>query len=231
MLYLIPTLLAENTQAKVLPGYVTETIQTLEHFIVEDIRSARRFISSLRLGLQIDKLQFYEIGKRSHLENLTEVLLGLEKGLSVGLLSEAGCPAVADPGASVVAWCQERAIKVVPMVGASSLLLALMASGFNGQSFAFQGYLPIDKAERIQKIKELEKKIYNENQTQIFIETPFRNESLVAAILQTCQHQTKLCIAANITADNESILTKTIAQWRKEKIILHKIPTVFLLYR
>jgi len=139
MLFLIPNLLAPDTQRQVLTEYVLETIKGISHFIVEDVRNARRYISSLRLGIKIEDLHFYEIGKHSNFENLGEVLSMLEKGENVGLISEAGCPAVADPGAMVVAWCQQKDIRVVPMVGASSILLALMASGFNGQNFAFQG--------------------------------------------------------------------------------------------
>lgn len=230
MLFLIPNLLAPDTQKQVLPEYVSETIKNISYFIVEDIRNARRFISSLRLGLKIEDLSFFEMGKHSNFENLKDVLDLLKKGENVGLISEAGCPAVADPGSKIVAWCQQKDIRVVPMVGASSLLLALMASGFNGQSFAFQGYLPIDKKDRIEKIKHLEKLIYTQRQTQIFIETPFRNDSMLESILQTCQTQTLLCIAANITAPDEWIKTKSIAYWQKNKPNLHKIPCVFLLF-
>jgi len=229
MLFLIPNLLAPNTQRQVLTEYVLETIKSISHFIVEDVRNARRYISSLRLGLKIEDLHFYEIGKHSSFENLEKVLKLLEKGENVGLISEAGCPAVADPGAMVVAWCQQKDIRVVPMVGASSILLALIASGLNGQNFAFQGYLPIDKKEREEKIKYLEKLATEKKQTQIFIETPFRNDSLLESLLQTCQSHTLLCIAANITAPDEWIKTKSIDYWRKNKPTLQKIPCVFLL--
>jgi 16S rRNA (cytidine1402-2'-O)-methyltransferase len=230
MLFLIPNLLAPDTQKQVLPEYVSETIKNISYFIVEDIRNARRFISSLRLGLKIEDLSFYEMGKHSNFENLKDVLDLLKKGENVGLISEAGCPAVADPGSKIVAWCQQKDIRVVPMVGASSLLLALMASGFNGQSFAFQGYLPIDKKDRIEKIKYLEKLVYTQKQTQIFIETPFRNDSMLESVLQTCQNQTLLCIAANLTSPDEWIKTKPISYWQKNKPSLHKIPCVFLLF-
>jgi 16S rRNA (cytidine1402-2'-O)-methyltransferase len=230
MLYLIPNLLSPDTHTKVLPLYVSETIKHLQHFIVEDVRNARRFISSLKLGIKIDELSFYEMGKHSQLKQLEPIFERMKEGESVGLLSEAGCPAVADPGAKIVAWCQEKNIKVVPMVGASSILLALMASGFNGQSFCFQGYLPIDKQDRIQRIKQLENLVYAEKQTQIFIEAPFRNDSLLEAILQTCQPHTLLCVATNITSAEEKIVSKPIAYWKKNKPSLHKIPCVFLLY-
>ncbi len=222
--------MAPDTQKQVLPEYVSETIKNISYFIVEDIRNARRFISSLRLGLKIEDLSFYEMGKHSNFENLKDVLDLLKKGENVGLISEAGCPAVADPGSKIVAWCQQKDIRVVPMVGASSLLLALMASGFNGQSFAFQGYLPIDKKDRIEKIKYLEKLVYTQKQTQIFIETPFRNDSMLESVLQTCQNQTLLCIAANLTSPDEWIKTKPISYWQKNKPSLHKIPCVFLLF-
>lgn len=231
MLFLIPNLLAPDTHAQALPAYVSETIKTLRYFIVEDTRNARRFISSLRAGITIEDLQFFEMAKHSNFEHLEEVLSKLKSGENVGLLSEAGCPAVADPGSRVVAWCQEQNIRAVPMVGASSILLALMASGFNGQSFCFQGYLPIDKQERIQRIKHLEKLVYIEKQTQIFIETPFRNDSLLEAIVQTCQSHTLLCIASDITDKKEKIITKSVGFWKKNKPNLHKIPCVFLLYQ
>ena len=230
MLFLIPNLLAPDTKKQVLPEYVSETIKNISCFIVEDIRNARRYISSLRLGLKIEDLSFFEMGKHSNFENLKDVFDLLKKGENVGLISEAGCPAVADPGSKIVAWCQQKDIRVVPMVGASSLLLALMASGFNGQSFAFQGYLPIDKKDRIEKIKHLEKLVYTQKQTQIFIETPFRNDSMLESVLQTCQTQTLLCIAANLTSPDEWIKTKSIAYWQKNKPSLHKIPCVFLLF-
>jgi 16S rRNA (cytidine1402-2'-O)-methyltransferase len=231
MLFLIPNLIAPDTHSQVLPVYVSETVKTIQHFIVEDIRNARRFISSLRLGLKIEDLFFYEMGKHSQFEHLESVLSLLQKGEKVGLLSEAGCPAVADPGAKIVAWAQEKDIKVVPMVGASSLLLALMGSGFNGQSFCFQGYLPINKQERIERIKYLEKLVYTERQTQIFIEAPFRNDSVLDAILQNCQNTTKICIATDITSPEEKIITKPVSYWKKNKPSLHKIPCVFLMYQ
>lgn len=230
MLFLIPNLLAPDTQKQVLPEYIFETIRNIIYFVVEDVRNARRYISSLHLGLKIEDLVFFEMGKHSNFDNLKEVFDLLEKGESVGLISEAGCPAIADPGSRIVAWCQQKDIRVVPMVGASSLLLALMASGFNGQNFAFHGYLPIDKKDRIEKLRYLEKLIYTQKQTQIFIETPFRNDSLLESILQTCQSHTLLCIAANLTAPDEWIKTKSIAYWRKNKPSLHKIPCVFLLF-
>ncbi|GAB4134427.1 MAG: SAM-dependent methyltransferase [Raineya sp.] len=230
MLFLIPNLLAPDTQRQVLPEYVSETIKNISHFIVEDTRNARRYISSLRLEVKIENLTFFEMGKHSHFENLRDALALLEKGEPVGLLSEAGCPAIADPGSKIVAWCQQKNIRVVPMVGASSILLALMASGFNGQNFAFQGYLPIDKKDRTERIKQLEKLAYTQKQTQIFIETPFRNDSMLESLLETCQNHTLLCIAANLTAPDEWIKTKSVGYWRKNKPSLHKIPCVFLLF-
>ncbi|PKQ66862.1 SAM-dependent methyltransferase [Raineya orbicola] len=231
MLYLIPNLLAPHTHRQVLTSQVYEVVKQIQNFIVEDIRSARRFLSSLQVGIEIDKLSFFEIGKHADFGQLAPALTLLKQQIPVGLLSEAGCPAIADPGAFVVAWCHENNVKVVPLVGASSILLALIASGFNGQNFCFHGYLPIDKQERNQKIKDLENAIYQNNQTQIFIETPFRNNDLLKSILQICRPHTKLCLACNLTAPDELIRTQTISLWSKNPPDLHKKPCVFLIYK
>ncbi|WP_448530513.1 SAM-dependent methyltransferase [Raineya sp.] len=231
MLYLIPNLLAAETHKQVLTPQVYEVVQTLQYFIVEDTRNARRFLSSLKIGLDIDKLVFFEIGKHHDFALLQNAFDLLKKNMAVGLLSEAGCPAIADPGSLVVAWCHENNVQVVPLVGASSILLALIASGFNGQNFCFHGYLPIDKNERTQKIKFLENAIYQQAQTQIFIETPFRNNDLLKSILQTCKPHTKLCLACNLTAPDELIRTQPIHSWAKNPPNLHKKPCVFLLYK
>ncbi len=231
MLYLIPNLLAPETHKQVLTPQVYEVVQSIQYFIVEDIRNARRFLSSLKIGLDLDKLVFFEIGKHHDFAHLQNALDLLKKNVAVGLLSEAGCPAIADPGNLVVAWCHENNIQVVPLVGASSIFLALIASGFNGQNFCFHGYLPIEKNQQIQKIKLLEKAIYQNNQTQIFIETPFRNHKLLESLLQSCQAQTKLCLAVNLTAPDEFIQTQSISFWIKHTPNLHKKPCVFLLYK
>lgn len=232
MLYLIPNLLFPDTHFKVLPLQVYEVVKNLEYFFVEDIRNARRFLSSLKVGISIEKITFFEIGKHHQNSDLQLAFQLLKTGTNMGLLSEAGCPAIADPGNFIVSWCHENGVQVVPLVGASSILLALMASGFNGQYFCFHGYLPIDRNERIQKIKSMEKAIYQFHQTQIFIETPFRNKDLLKSLLQTCKPQTKLCLAVNITAPDELIYVQSIEKWLKNPIIdLHKKPCVFLLYK
>ena len=164
-------------------------------------------------------------------QHISEYLKPIRQGDSVGIISEAGCPAIADPGADVVAIAQSEGIKVVPLVGPSSLLMAVMASGFNGQSFAFHGYLPIDNAERVKKLKQLESRAYNEDQTQLFIETPYRNQKLAEDILQHCKPQTRLCIAINISCDDEYIVTKSVKAWKGKLPEMHKKPCVFLIYR
>lgn len=231
MLYLIPNLLAPETHKQVLTPQVYEIVSRLQYFIVEDTRNARRFLSSLKISIPIDKLSFFEISKHASLNDLQTAFNLLKNSVEMGLLSEAGCPAIADPGSAVIAWCHENNIRVVPLVGASSILLALMASGFNGQNFCFHGYLPIDKNERLQKIKVLENAVYQNHQTQIFIETPFRNNELLKSILQICKPQTKLCLACNLTAPDEFIQTQSINFWQKNSPDLHKKPCVFLLYK
>lgn len=228
-IYLIPTLLAPNTEAQVIPPYNLELIQNLDWFFVENIRSARRFISALKLGIDISSLEFSPLDKRSQREEINPQIEKILAGKSAGVLSEAGCPGIADPGALLVTLAQERGIEVVPLIGASSILLALMASGMSGQSFVFHGYLPIDKGQRAQHIKQLEKEVQKTGQTQIFMETPYRNEQLLKDILQHSQADTSLCIAANITAPDALIQTKRIAEWRKTPTDLHKKPCIFVL--
>ncbi len=233
-LYLIPTVLSETPLDHVLPNGNTNIISSLKIFIVENIRTARRFLKQVDKGINIDELQFFELNKHTDPTIIGTYLKPLEKGFSIGIISEAGCPAIADPGADIVSIAQEKNIKVVPLVGPSSILLSLMASGFNGQSFAFNGYLPIDKNERINTLKRFEKKIFSESQTQIFIETPYRNVQLVEDICKTLNDNIKLCIAVDITSDSEIIKTKTIRQWKStiDSIgTIHKKPTIFLLYK
>ena len=198
-LYLIPVTLGETEVSRVLPSYNAEVILQIKHFIVEEVRSARRFLKKVDRNIQIDDLAFYPMGKHASPELFASYLRPLEQGESVGVISEAGCPAVADPGADVVAIAQRKGLRVVPLVGPSSILLAVMASGFNGQSFAFNGYLPIEPGERTKRLKLLEQRVYAERQTQLFIETPYRNAKLFAEILRTCRPQTRLCVAAGLT--------------------------------
>jgi len=226
-LFLIPTVLAEDTSGTVLSPQIADTVLNLDIFFVENIRTARRFISSLKLGKVIDELTFFELTKDTPLTETRQQLLNLTK--NAGIISEAGCPGVADPGAVAVKLAHEAGIKVVPLVGPSSILLALMASGMSGQSFTFHGYLPIDKVQRKKAIQQLERDAQMRNQTQIFMETPFRNNQLMEAVIETCQSDTSLCVASSITASDEFIKTLPVRQWRKEKPDLHKKPTIFLI--
>ena len=230
-LYLLPVTLGDTPVEKVLPSYNKEIISGIRHFIVEDIRSARRFLKKVDREIDIDALTFYPLNKHTSPEDISGYLKPLVGGASMGVISEAGCPAVADPGADVVAIAQKRNFKVVPLVGPSSIILSVMGSGFNGQSFAFHGYLPIEPADRMRRLKELEARVYSENQTQLFIETPYRNHKMLEDILKTCRPQTKLCIAANITCEGEFIQTKTVKEWKGKLPELNKIPCIFLIYK
>ena len=231
-LYLIPTTLSDCELLHVLPDGNTPIIRKLKVFIVENIRTARRFLKQVDSNIIIDELQFFELNQHTDLNHINKYLEPLLKAEDVGIISVAGCPAIADPGADIVALAQAQKIKVVPLVGPSSILLSLMASGFNGQSFAFHGYLPIEKGQRVDKLKQLERRIYSEQQTQLFIETPYRNRQMVDELLKSLQPQTKLCIAVDITSDTEDIRTKTISEWKKSVIPeLHKRPCIFLIYK
>lgn len=230
-LYLLPVTLGDTSVGKVLPAYNKEVIVEIKHFIVEDVRSARRFLKKVESQINIDELTFYPLNKHTSPEAISGYLKPLMEGLPMGVISEAGCPAVADPGADVVAIAQRKGLKVVPLVGPSSIILSVMGSGFNGQSFAFHGYLPIEPGERTKRLKELEARIYAEHQTQLFIETPYRNNKMMEEILKTCRPQTKLCIAANITCEGEYIRTKTVKEWKGNLPDLNKIPCIFLLYK
>ena len=230
-LFLIPVTLGETEHNRVLPEYNREVILGIKHFIVENIRTARRFLKKTEPAIVIDDLKFYELNKHTSPEDVAGYLIPLSKGESVGVISEAGCPAVADPGADVVAIAQQKGYPVVPLVGPSSILMAVMASGFNGQSFAFHGYLPIDGNERTAMLKKLEGRIYTENQTQLFIETPYRNNKLAEELLRTCRPSTKLCIASDITCEDEYIRTKSIKAWNGKLPDLNKKPTIFLIYK
>lgn len=230
-LYLLPVTLGDTPIETVLPSYNHDIIVHIRHFIVEDIRSARRFLKKVDRNIDIDSLTFYPLNKHTSPEALSGYLKPLEAGESMGVISEAGCPAVADPGADVVAIAQRKGLRVIPLVGPSSIILSVMGSGFNGQSFAFHGYLPIDASERIKTLKLLEQRIYSENQTQLFIETPYRNHKMFDDIVNTCRPQTKLCIAANLTCEGEYIKTRSIKDWKGHCPDLSKIPCIFLLYK
>lgn len=230
-LYLLPVTLGETPIEQVLPAYNKEIILGIKHFIVEDVRSARRFLKKVERNINIDELTFYPLNKHTSPEDISGYLKPLMEGHPMGVISEAGCPAVADPGADVVAIAQRKNLKVVPLVGPSSIILSVMGSGFNGQSFAFHGYLPIEPNERIKRIKALEQRVYSENQTQLFIETPYRNLKMMEDILKNCRPQTKLCVAANITCEGEFIKTKTVKEWQGKLPDINKIPCIFLIYK
>ena len=227
----MPVTLGDTPLEKVLPGYNKEVIAGIRHFIVEDVRSARRFLRSVDPRFDIDGSQFFELNKHTSPQDIAGFLRPLCDGKPMGVISEAGCPAVADPGADVVAIAQRKGLKVVPLVGPSSIILSVMASGFNGQSFAFNGYLPIKPEARAKKLRQLEQRIYNEEQTQLFIETPYRNAKMIEDILKICRPQTKLCIAANITCEGEYVRTRTVKEWQGKVPDLSKIPCIFLLYK
>ena len=230
-LYLLPVTLGDTPVETVLPSYNKEVILGIRHFIVEDVRSARRFLKKVDREIDIDSLTFYTLNKHTSPEDISGYLKPLEAGNPMGVISEAGCPAVADPGADVVAIAQRKNYPVVPLVGPSSILMSVMASGFNGQSFAFHGYLPIDASERTNTIKKLEGRIYSENQTQLFIETPYRNNKLAEELIRTCRPSTKLCIASDITCEDEYIHTRPVKDWAGKVPDLSKKPTIFLIYK
>lgn len=230
-LYLIPTSLGDCSFDHILPAFNTEIVTNLKFFIVEDIRTARRFLKKANPAIEIDELTFYILNQHTTSEELSGFLLPMFDGNDMGVLSEAGCPAIADPGADVVAMAQKNNFTVVPLVGPSSILLSLMASGFNGQSFAFVGYLPIQPIERAKMLRKLETRAYSENQSQIFIETPYRNMKMLDEILHTCQPATRLCIAADITLSSEFIKTKTVKEWKTQFPDLNKRPCIFLIYK
>lgn len=230
-LFLIPVPLGDTDHQKVLPEYNREVIVGIKHFIVENIRTVRRFLKKTEPSIIIDDLKFYELNKHTSPDQVAGYLAPLGRGESIGVISEAGCPAIADPGADVVAIAQRKGYSVVPLVGPSSILMSLMGSGFNGQSFAFHGYLPIDSGERTLMIKKLEGRIYTEDQTQLFIETPYRNMKLVEELIKTCRPSTKLCIASNITCEDEFIQTRPVKEWSGKLPDLNKKPTIFLIYK
>lgn len=230
-LFLIPTSLGDTAFDRILPAYNTEVVTALRYFIVEDVRTARRFLKKTNSSIEIDSLTFFILNQHTTPEELSGFLQPMFEGQNMGVLSEAGCPAIADPGADVVAMAQKNNFKVIPLIGPSSILLSLMASGFNGQSFAFTGYLPIERTERSKALKKLETRAYMEDQSQIFIETPYRNMKMLEEIIQTCQSNTRLCIAADITLQTEFIQTKTIKEWKTQLPDLNKRPCIFVIYK
>lgn len=230
-LYLIPVELSGGPLNAVLPQQNLAVVREIRHFVVENIRSARRFLRRWDPTFPIDECEFHELNTHTAREGIGSWLDVIRRGEPLGLMSDAGCPAVADPGSDLVALAQREGMRVIPMVGPSSILLSLMASGFNGQGFAFNGYLPIDEAERGRRLAELERMARKAGQTQIFIETPYRNNRMVAFLAERLQGDTLLCVAADITdPDKESIRTMTASLWRKEKYDYDKRPAIFLIH-
>lgn len=229
-LYLFPVGLSDTGAADVMPQVNIDLLRQVRHFVVENIRSARRFLKSVDRSINIDELTLTELSEHTPAEAVPTMLAPLKRGEAIGVISEAGCPAVADPGADLVAAAQRAGFKVVPLVGPSSILLSLMASGFNGQRFAFEGYLPIDEAARSKRLKEMQQRIVRERQTQIFIETPYRNNRLLAELCSKLPGNMLLCVASDITGSRQSIITRPLSAWAKATYDYNKIPTIFLLF-
>lgn len=229
ILYLIPNVLVLETGPEIMAPVVKNVLSATSYYLVEDFRTARRYISSLKLGINLEEVQMEKLDKKTPDPQVRKLLEPALNGQDVGILSEAGCPGIADPGAKAVAWAHRLGIRVVPLPGPSSMFLALMGSGFNGQAFTFSGYLPIDRKARIEAIKQLEKTALQQKVTQLFMETPFRNNRLLEDLLEQLDGRTELCIASELTGEGESIRTKKVADWRKERPDLHKIPAVFLI--
>ncbi len=228
---MIPCTLGDVNPFEVLPQSNSDFINSCDVFIVENLRSARRFLKKAGLQKKIDDLQFFEINKRTKAEDIPSFLSPASEGRNIGILSEAGCPGVADPGAEVVKWAHKKNIEVIPLIGPSSILLALMASGMNGQNFAFTGYLPKEKADRRRKIKQLEQFSKTQKQSQIFIETPFRNNFLLDDLRSYCDKETQIVVACDITLPTQYIRRLSAKEWKKEKVDLHKRPCIFILHK
>jgi 16S rRNA (cytidine1402-2'-O)-methyltransferase len=228
-LYLIPSPLGENDPAEVIPAPVLERLSSIDCYVVEEVRTARRYLSRAGLKGHIEGLEFHELNEHTPLSEITPLVHLFENGRDVGLISEAGLPAVADPGAQLVGLCHREGIEVVPLVGPSSLMLALMASGLNGQSFAFVGYIPAKTEERRAAIKRLEKRSAAEHQTQILIETPYRNDALLSDLAATCSGKTLITVAANLTQPDAFIRTQSAARWKEHPVTIGKRPCVFLI--
>ena len=228
-LYLIPTSLGESDLKTIIPGHIQAIVENTNYFIVENIRSARRYIRKLSADKVIDDITFFELNKHTKANDISSFLQPILSGNDIGIISEAGNPGIADPGADVVKIAHRKNIQVIPLVGPSSILLALISSGLNGQNFAFNGYLPVKPPERIKKIQFLENRSKTENQSQIFMETPYRNMKMLDDILNNCKKSTLLCIASDITLETEFIKTKMIADWKKQNVQINKRPTIFIL--
>ena len=229
-LYMVPVTLGDDNIARVLPADVIRLIQGLDTFIVETEKTARHFLSAVKTAKPIRELTILVLNEHTTEKEIPALLAPLLAGKDVGLMSDAGCPGIADPGAKLAALAHRKGIRVAPLIGPSSILLGLMASGFNGQRFTFLGYIPSDKAARVQALKELEKTSQRLNETQIFIETPYRNQHLLEDILSNCNPATRLCVARNVSLASELVISKTVAEWKQSELPdLHKQPSVFLL--
>lgn len=229
-LYLFPATLSDTPATDVLPAINISQIKKIKHFVVENIRTARRFLKKCDTTIDINSLTFTELNIKTDPDLIPSMLEPLTKGESIGVISEAGCPAIADPGAALVAEAQKRKLRVIPLVGPSSILLSLMGSGFNGQSFAFVGYLPIDPAKRAATLKRLHHETVRDRRTQIFIETPYRNNRLINEIITVLPPSALLCVAADLTGPNQRITTMPLSQWKKHPLDYDKTPAIFLLY-
>jgi 16S rRNA (cytidine1402-2'-O)-methyltransferase len=230
-LYLIPTLLGDGAYDDVLPANLRQIIVKITYFVVEDLRTARRFLKKADSSIDINKLSFELLNEHSSPEDIPSFLNPLLEGNDLGIMSEAGTPCVADPGSELVSLAHSHSIRVIPVSGPSSITLALMASGFNGQNFTFHGYLPVEKRERNAALRRIEQDAFRKSQTQIFIETPYRNMKMFESILESCNAGTRLCIAANLTTNDEMIKTLSVAEWKKQTPAIHKQPAVFLIYK
>lgn len=230
-LYLVPTTLGDNDPLEVLPISVKKHIEAIDMYIAENEKTARRFIKRITPEKKQSSLRFFILNKFTTPEELPEFLTPCLSGQNMGLLSEAGCPGIADPGADIVKLAHEKQIKVVPLVGPSSILLALMSSGMNGQSFAFNGYLPIDNQERKQELKRLERLSFEQKQSQIFIETPYRNNKMLEEMCNTLHPDTNICVACDLTLPSEFIKTKSVNYWKKNMADLHKRPAIFIIHK
>lgn len=230
-LYLIPTRLGDNPPLEVLPISVKKIVELVDDYIVENEKTARRFIKKIDSRKSQSILNFKILNKYTQREEIEDFLDACKAGKSMGLLSEAGCPGIADPGADIVKLAHEYGIRVVPMVGPSSILLAMMASGMNGQSFTFNGYIPIDKAERKATLKRLERQSFDQNQSQIFIETPYRNNKIMEDICNALNRNTRVCVACDLTLPTEYIKTQAVSEWKHTNVALHKRPAIFIIHK
>jgi 16S rRNA (cytidine1402-2'-O)-methyltransferase len=230
VLYLFPSVLGDTSPHEVLSGTALRTIKRIRHFVVEDVRTSRRLLRAIDRKIDIDGLIFHELNEHTQEEEIPGLLQPLKDGFDLGLLSEAGLPCIADPGSRLVSYAHKAGFSVRPFPGPSSIYLALMASGFNGQAFVFHGYLPVSKSSRTRKIREMESDILKNGRTQLFIETPYRNNQLLKSLVETCKDPMLLCVAINLTTPEEKVVVKSIGEWKRSLPELHKQPAVFLLY-